>query len=203
MASVNGGTALSDSLRRTYTWDSQKRMVSCTYRGQTTTFTYGSDGLRRSMTVGGVTTYYAYDGTVLVREFQTNQQTGLLAPSVTYMVGPMGPCCRINEQNQSEGYYPAGVTSTTPLTRGVTRWYVYDGLGSVIGELDADNNMTTSGQYDVYGAPRTGTQQGVAATASQAHVGGLGHVTDASTCGLIYTRARCCRVICLRQRPWR
>jgi len=189
MASVNGGTALSDSLRRTYTWDSQKRMVSCTYRGQTT--------------VGGVTTYYAYDGTVLVREFQTNQQTGLLAPSVTYMVGPMGPCCRINEQNQSEGYYPAGVTSTTPLTRGVTRWYVYDGLGSVIGELDADNNMTTSGQYDVYGAPRAGTQQGVAATASQAHVGGLGHVTDASTCGLIYTRARCCRVICLRQRPWR
>jgi len=81
------------------------------------------------MTVGGVSTDYAYDGTMLVREFQINQQTGLLAPSATYMVGPMGPCCRINEQNQTEGYYPAGVTSTTPLTRGVTRWYVYDGLG--------------------------------------------------------------------------
>jgi YD repeat-containing protein len=104
------------------------------------------------MTVGGVTTDYAYDGTMLVREFQTNQQTGLLAPSVTYMVGPMGPCCRINEQNQSDGYYPAGVTSTTPLTRGVTRWYVYDGLGSVVGELDDNNNITTSRQYDVYGA---------------------------------------------------
>jgi len=38
------------------------------------------------MTVGGVTTDYAYDGTMLVREFQINQQTGLLAPSVTYMV---------------------------------------------------------------------------------------------------------------------
>jgi len=63
---------------------------------------------------------------------------------------PMGPCCRINEQNQSEGYYPAGVTSTTPLTRGVTRWYVYDGLGSKIAELDDNNNMTTSRQYDVY-----------------------------------------------------
>jgi len=64
----------------------------------------------------------------------------------------MGPCCRINEQNQSDGYYPAGVTSTTPLTRGVTRWYVYDGLGSVVAELDDNNNMTTSRQYDVYGA---------------------------------------------------
>jgi len=127
---------------------------------------------------------------MLVREFQINQQTGLLAPSVTYMVGPMGPCCRINEQNQSEGYYPAGVTSTTPLTRGVTRWYVYDGLGSVIGELDANNNLTTSRQYDVYGAPRLGTQQGVAATSSQGYVGSLGHVTDQGTGGLIYMRAR-------------
>ena len=126
------------------------------------------------MTGGGVTTDYAYDGTMLVREFQTNQQTGLLAPSVTYMAGPMGPCCRINEQNQTEGYYPAGVASTTPLTRGVTRWYVYDGLGSKIAELDDNNNMTTSGQYDVYGAPRAGTQQGVAATSSQGYVGGLG-----------------------------
>jgi RHS repeat-associated protein len=102
----------------------------------------------------------------------------------------MGPCCRINEQNQSEGYYPAGVTSTTPLTRGVTRWYVYDGLGSVIGELDANNNLTTSRQYDVYGAPRAGTQQGVTATASQGYVGSLGHVTDQSTGGLIYMQAR-------------
>jgi RHS repeat-associated protein len=102
----------------------------------------------------------------------------------------MGPCCRINEQNQSEGYYPAGVTSTTPLTRGVTRWYVYDGLGSKIAELDDNNNMTTSRQYDVYGAPRAGTQQGVAGTSSQGYVGSLGHVTDQSTGGLIYMQAR-------------
>jgi RHS repeat-associated protein len=102
----------------------------------------------------------------------------------------MGPCCRINEQNQSEGYYPAGVTSTAPLTRGVTRWYVYDGLGSVVAELDDNNNMTTSGQCDVYGAPRAGTQQGVAGTSGQGYVGSLGHVTDQSTGGLIYMQAR-------------
>jgi hypothetical protein len=50
----------------------------------------------------------------------------------------------------------------------------YDGLGSKIAELDDNNNMTTSGQYDVYGAPRAGTQQGVTATSSQGYVGGLG-----------------------------
>jgi hypothetical protein len=126
-----------DPERAASTRTSQNRMASCTYQGQTTTFTYGSDGLRRSMTVGGVTTDYAYDGTMLVRELQINQQTGLLAPSVTYMIGPMGPCCRINEQNQTEGYYPAGVTSTTPLSRGVTRWYVYDGLGCILGPRNA------------------------------------------------------------------
>jgi hypothetical protein len=44
-------------------------MTTCTYNGTITTFTYGADGLRRSMMVGGVTTYYAYDGTMLVQEF--------------------------------------------------------------------------------------------------------------------------------------
>ena len=72
----------------------------------------------------------------------------------------------------------------------MTHWYVYDGLGSVIGELDDNNNLTTSKQYDVYGAPRASTQQGGAATSPQGYVGSLGHVTDASTGGLIYMQAR-------------
>ena len=50
--------------------------------------------------------------------------------------------------------------------------------------------MTTSGQYDVYCAPRAGTLQGVSATSSQGYVGSLGHVTDASIGGLIYMQAR-------------
>jgi RHS repeat-associated protein len=74
--------------------------------------------------------------------------------------------------------------------RGITRWYVYDGLGSVIAELDDNNNMTTSRQYDVYGATRANTYQGTTATSSEGYVGSLGHVTDASTGGLIYMQAR-------------
>jgi RHS repeat-associated protein len=50
--------------------------------------------------------------------------------------------------------------------------------------------MTTSRQYDVYGTPRAGTQQGVTASSSQGYVGSLGHVTDQSTGGLNYMQAR-------------
>ncbi len=40
-----------------------------TLSGGTSTFTYGADGLRRSMTgPSGVTTDYAYDGQSMVRE---------------------------------------------------------------------------------------------------------------------------------------
>jgi hypothetical protein len=56
------------------------------------------------------------------------------------MAAPTGPICRIN---------------------------VYHGLGSVVAELDDNGNMTTSGQFDVYGAPRLGTRQGVAPVSSQ------------------------------------
>jgi RHS repeat-associated protein len=63
---------------------------------------------------------------------------------------------------------------------------VYDGLGSVVGEVDPLGNLTCANEYDVYGAVR-----GRMGTSSTAHgfVGGLGHLSDAST-GLIYMRAR-------------
>jgi RHS repeat-associated protein len=63
---------------------------------------------------------------------------------------------------------------------------VYDGLGSVVGEVDPLGNLTCANEYDVYGAVRgrTGT-----ATTAHGFVGSLGHLSDAST-GLIYMRAR-------------
>ena len=156
---------------RTMAWDSQNRMVSCAYNGNTLTFDYGSDGLRRSetLTSGGqsVTTYYVYDGQSLVMEETKNAQ-GVLTPSATYLNGPRGP-----EYKKDE-------------TTGLVKWYVYDGLGSVIGEVDPSGNVTYSAKYDVYGAVRgtTGT-----ATTAQGFVGGLGHLSEAAT-GLIYMRAR-------------
>jgi len=53
----------------------------------TSTYTYGADGLRRSSTVNGKTTYYVYDGQTLVQEMQKNAQ-GVLQPTATYLCEP-------------------------------------------------------------------------------------------------------------------
>ena len=153
------GNTLTDTGGRTMNWDSQNRMVSCAYNGQTTTNTYGADGLRRSSTVNGVTTYYAYDGQTLIREMHKNVTTGALYNTATYLQGMRGP---------------------------EYRWYVYDGLGSVVGEVDVNGNLTSSPKYDVYGLVRA--NPGTASSA-MGFVGGLGHLSEAGT-GLIYMKAR-------------
>ena len=188
------GNTLTDTSGRTNTWDSQNRLTSCTKGGVTSTFTYGADGLRRSSTVNNVTTYYAYDGTTMIREMKKNSSTGALFNTATYLQGPQGGECRIDETQVTENY-------TNPLTyaqgvRGQTSWYVYDGLGSVQGELRITGPgsggatsayaFTASPKYDVYGAARVG---GTGASSRQGFVGSLGHVSDTET-GLIYMRAR-------------
>ncbi len=180
-ASDLDGNTLTDGTR-TNVWDSQNRLVSCTSGGVTSTYTYGADGLRRSATVNGTTTYYVYDGQTLIREMQQNAQ-GVLQSTATYLCGPRGPEYR-RDDTQAEGTYTDG-TGTHPA--GKTRWYVYDGLGSVVGEVDPSGNMTSSDTFDVYGAKRAG---GTGTTTSrQGFVGSLGHITDTET-GLVYMRAR-------------
>lgn len=169
---------LTDSTGRTMTWDSQNRMRSCAYNGTTSTFTYGADGLRRSETANGITTYYVYDGQTLIREMHQNVQTGALYNTTTYLTGPRGMEYRRDD------------TATELDSQGrqvsKTRWYVYDGLGSVVGEVDPSGNLTSSPKYDVYGLVRS--NPGTASSA-MGFVGGLGHLSEAAT-GLIYMKAR-------------
>ncbi len=180
------GNTLTDASGRTLTWDSQNRLVSCTKGGVTSTSTYGADGLRRSSTVNGVTTYYAYDGQTMIREMRQNPTTGALVNTATYFQGIRGTECRVDETQVSESY--TDPTTNNSGVRGRTSWYVYDGLGSVVGEVapDAMGTMTSSPKYDVYGAVRA---NGGSASSRQGFVGGLEHVTDTET-GLIYMRAR-------------
>lgn len=114
-----------------------------------------------------VTTDYVYDGQNIVREMQRGTD-GQLHPTATYLTGPRGTEYRRDDKT------------------GQVRWYVYDGLGSVVGELDPGGNFTAGAKYDVYGAVRgrTGT-----ATTSHGFVGSLGHLSEPET-GLIYMRAR-------------
>lgn len=107
----------------------------------------------------------------------------LLSPLVPWLVFP----------TESEGERPTRLTWTGPTgplyrrdSSGTLRWYVYDGLGSVLGEVDAAGTLQATRTCDVYGAARTviGTP-----TSKHAFVGNLGHPSEDET-GLIYMRAR-------------
>ena len=138
----------------------------------------GRAHLRRSSTLNGVTTYYAYDGQTLIREMHKNVTTGALYNTATYLQGMRGPEYR-RDDTQTE-------LDSQGKTVSKCRWYVYDGLGSVVGEVDVNGSLTSSPKYDVYGLVRSN-----AGTASSAmgFVGGLGHLSEAGT-GLIYMKAR-------------
>jgi len=80
-------------------------------------------------------------------------------------------------------------------SRHVVRWYLYDGLGSVIAEvgenvfMEADNTPCVPvlgvNRLDVYGNDLGGSS----GASSHKFVGKLGHTTDSNT-GLIYMQAR-------------
>jgi RHS repeat-associated protein len=67
------------------------------------------------------------------------------------------------------------------------KWYLYDGLGSVVGEVDEDGDVTYAAKYDVYGAVRGSTGS---SNSQHKFCGSLGHMTEGDTGGLIYMRAR-------------
>jgi YD repeat-containing protein len=119
---------------RTNTWDSQNRLVQCVSGGNTSQFIYGSDGLRRTATVNGNPVHCVHDSSMMVREMVPSGQT--LIPKATYLIGPRGPEYRYDHQSQT------------------IRWYLYDGLGSVLAEIDPLGNLTASRKYDVYGLVR-------------------------------------------------
>ena len=150
---------------RTNTWDSQNRLVRCVNGANTSSFIYGSDGIRRQSTVNGTTTDFVLDASMFVQE--RNHATGV--NTATYFVGARGPEYRRDE------------------TTGQVRWYIYDGLGSVLGEVDPSGNITSSRKYDVYGLIRGGNNP--SGTSSHKYVGALGHPSEDNT-GLIYMRAR-------------
>ncbi len=86
----------------------------------------------------------------------------------TCLAGLRGPECRIDSS-------------------GVATWYIFDGLGSVVGEADGSGTITASRKLDVYGLLRE-AEAGVPAS-DHKFVGNLGHTSDGET-GLIYCAVR-------------
>jgi len=172
---ANGNT-LTDPTH-TNTWDSENRLAKCVTTGANaaiSTFVYGSDGIRHSSTIttGGTTTItnFVLDNSMFVRE----QQAG--ANYATYLFGARGPEYRRQDSGANAGQ---------------VRWYVYDGLGSVLAEVDPTGNITSKRKYDVYGLVRNAGVVGDNAGGTSVHkfVGALGHPSEDST-GYIYMRAR-------------
>jgi hypothetical protein len=75
----------------------------------TSSFVYGADGLRRQSTVNGTATDFLFDNSMFVRERRAG------ANIATYLAGVRGPEYRRDDAT------------------GAVRWYLYDGLGSVVG----------------------------------------------------------------------
>ena len=148
---------------RTNTWDSRNRMTKCVNGTNTSTFIYGSDGIRHSSVVNTVSTDFVLDNNMFVRELHSGNV------KATYFMGASGPAYRRDDANG-----------------GTVRWYLYDGLGSVLGEVDPNGNITARRKYDVYGATRTGSDAG---TSKHKFVGRLGHPSEDET-SLIYMQAR-------------
>ena len=150
----------------------RNRLSQCTYNGTATHFTYGADGLRRqkSNALAGVTTVTdsVLDNGMLVQERNHTANTSL----ATYLVGLRGPECRRDDQTS------------------IMRWYLYDGLGSVLGEVAPTGAVVSSRSLDVYGKERSHSIQANEHPSKQAFVGSLGHTTDEETGGLVYMRAR-------------
>jgi RHS repeat-associated protein len=103
---------------------------------------------------------------MMVRELRAEGQE--LRAKATYLIGPRGPEYRYDHQSQT------------------IRWYCYDGLGSVLAEVDPLGNLTASRKYDVYGLVRWSNGS---STSKHKYVGSLGHTSDDET-ALIYMRAR-------------
>jgi len=156
---ANGNTLTGGG--RTNTWDGQNRLTECVNGNTTTEFTYGSDGLRRQSVTGNDTTDYVLDGNSVVRTFLNS------SVDKTFLHGVRGP-----------EYERTG--SGNPV------WYLYDGLGSVLGTVDGSGNLVSTRKYDVYGAVRASTG---GSGPKHKFVGSLGHPSEDET-GLIYMRAR-------------
>ena len=150
---------------RTNTWDSQNRLATCAYGTNSSSYVYGADGVRRQSTVNSTTTDFVLDNSMFLRE--RNHSGG--ASLATYLTGFRGPEYRRDDSAST------------------IRWYLYDGLGSVTGEVDPSGSVTSSRKFDVYGLVRGGSSP--SGTSKHKFVGSLGHPSDDET-GLIYMQSR-------------
>jgi RHS repeat-associated protein len=140
-----------------YSWDARNQLASVS-GPVNASFQYDAVGRRVQKTIGSITTGYLYDGSNFVQE-----QNAAGAPTATLLTGGVD---QIFARMTSVGI-------SVPMT---------DALGSVIGETNPAQSVTTSVAYEPYG---TTTQSGTNTGNSQQYAGRENDGT-----GLYYNRAR-------------
>ena len=164
LAQLNGSTLAYDDNgnstndgTNTYSWDARNQLASVT-GPVNASFQYDALGRRVQKTVGSTTTGYLYDGSNFVQE-----QNAAGAATATLLNGGIDQLfARMTS---------AGIS--------VPMW---DALGSVIGETNSAQTVTTSFAFEPYG---TTTQSGTSTGNSQQYTGRENDGT-----GLYYYRAR-------------
>ena len=111
-----------------FTWSELNRLSSLTIGGTTTSYAYNGDGLRDSKTDTSGTIHYTWD-------LGSKVPNLLRDGSLNYVYG-------LNR-----------IMSLSGST--VVNYYLYDGLGSVANVTDAGGNVVCSYTYDAFGAIRT------------------------------------------------
>ena len=138
-----------------FTWDWANQLTSATVGGTTESYTYDGEGTRTSATTGGVTTPYLWDH----------------EGSVEYLVDD-GANVYLHQQ---------GLLSETDGNN-VTSYHLADGLGSVRGLTDPNENLIGTATFDAFGSFRS-------QTGTTSVFGFAGEQHDAAT-GNQYLRAR-------------
>ena len=128
-----------------FTW-SGKQLSSATISGNTYTFTYNADGLRRTKTVNGNTTTYYYDGDRLISE---QDNTGTTVYIYDANGSPVGMQYRLHS-------YAEGVWDVYRFEKNIQ--------GDVVAIYNSQGTKLISYVYTAYGICGTSTHNGGGAT---------------------------------------
>ena len=171
-----------------YAWDADGRLASMAREGVTWTLGYDSKDALRSISDGTTSITYAHDAIGRRRSASDGSQTR------HFVVGPVAPGGLDVVHHVSDGTSESQLVwaGARPLARidadGTIRWYLEDGLGSVVGLADESGGLAATRQYDAFGNVTVATGE-----ADPAHWGGdlafQGQWREAAT-GLYHLRAR-------------
>jgi len=151
------GNLLNDGTS-TYVYDAENRLISVTAAGSTTSYQYNGDGDRISQTVDSTLTTYVLDVATPLTMVLSETSNG---STLTYWHG-------LDVLAQSDGTN--------------TKYFEYDGLGSVRQLTNPSGVVGLSQTFDPYGNPYTSS--GLATT----HLGFTGEAADSN--GFVFLRAR-------------